>query len=156
MENLKEVELYDRLKTDLDWYLIHWIRNESEREEVVQLTLIKVFLNLHRFDDSRGVKLKTWVFRIAKYTALTYLRLNKKFLAHTTLEDCPAVSLSLEEGLDLEKALGLLPEKYLNPLLLRYREDLSYEEIAKVLGLKLNTLKSLLIRAHRRLYHLIK
>lgn len=143
--------LYDLLQSQLDSFLFHLVRNEIHREEVIHCTLIKVFLHLQEFDDSLGIKFKTWVFRIGKNTALTHLRLNKKFLAHTVLETCPPASFSYDEKLDLEKALNLLPEKYLTPVLLRYREDLSYEEIAEVLGIKLNTLRSLLLRAHRRL-----
>lgn len=146
-----ERELYDLLKEQLGSFLLYFVRDGDQREEITHCALIKVFLHLHDFDDSRGVKFKTWVFRIGKNTALTWLRLNKKFLAHVDLETCPAVSLDLDEKLDLERALMILPEKYRVPTLLRYRDDLSYDEVAKALGIKLNTLKSLLLRAHQKL-----
>lgn len=146
-----ERELYDLLKKQLDSFLLYLVRDDAQREEVIHCALIKVFLQVHRFDDSRGIKFKTWVFRIARNTALTWLRLNKKFLSHVDLDVCPPVSLGLDEKLDLERALMILPEKYRVPTLLRYRDDLSYDEVAKALGIKLNTLKSLLLRAHQKL-----
>ena len=56
-----------------------------------------------------------------------------------------------QESEILWKSVADLPEKLRVPVVLRYREELSYEEIGSVLGCSAGTVASRLHRAHRRL-----
>lgn len=142
-------EIYGLFEQELEHYLSFFIRNPEDLKDVKQQTFIKVYLNFHRFNPTRA-RFKTWLFQIGKYTALTYLRLNARLKRNVGLDKCKTCSWDYD-GIDLDAALVALPLKYRNVILLRYREDLSCEEVARLLGIKLNTCRSLLFRAHRRI-----
>jgi RNA polymerase sigma-70 factor (ECF subfamily) len=62
--------------------------------------------------------------------------------------------LELEEI--MTEAVGLLPHNQRAALLLRVRDELSYQEIAEILGVSRASVESLLFRARERLRHLIR
>ena len=143
------------------------LANRNDASDIVQETFIKVWKNLNRFDDTKA-SFKTWVFTIAKNTATDFLR-KKKSLLFTDLEkdiddDINSFAENIpDENLLPDSALQKLQEKeadkkFLNNLLenlhpnyqevltLRYQEEMTFEEIGKILNKSLNTVKS----QHRR------
>ena len=56
-----------------------------------------------------------------------------------------------ERARSVQEALSALPSKFRLPLLLRYFDDLSYEEMAVALGCSMGTVASRLSRGHRML-----
>lgn len=126
-------------------------------EDVTQESFIKMWKNLKKFDTNK--KFKTWLFRIAKNTAIDYLRKRKITIVDLdtdeevgieTLVD-PAVlpfeSLILQEQAEVvQKAVGELPEIYRTVLNLYYQEQLSLLEIAEIFDESVDTVKS----RHRR------
>src|ERR1035437_10110849 len=143
------------------------LANKNDASDIVQETFIKVWKNLNRFDDTKA-SFKTWIFTIAKNTVTDFLR-KKKSLLFTDLEkDTEEDINSFAENIPDEEmlpdsALQKLQEKeadkkFLNNLLenlhpnyqevltLRYQEEMTFEEIGKILDKSLNTVKS----QHRR------
>jgi RNA polymerase sigma-70 factor (ECF subfamily) len=143
------------------------LANRNDASDIVQETFIKVWKNLNRFDDTKA-SFKTWIFTIAKNTATDFLR-KKKSLLFTDLEkdiddDINSFAENIpDENLLPDSALQKLQEKeadkkFLNNLLeklhpnyqevltLRYQEEMTFEEIGKILDKSLNTVKS----QHRR------
>ena len=143
------------------------LANKNDASDIVQETFIKVWKNLNRFDDTKA-SFKTWIFTIAKNTATDFLR-KKKSLLFTDLEkdtdeDINSFAENIpDEDLLPDSALQKLQEKeadkkFLNNLLenlhpnyqevltLRYQEEMTFEEIGKILNKSLNTVKS----QHRR------
>lgn len=92
--------------------------------------------------------MKTWFYRILVNESLQYLRKNRKNLP---LEDAEWVASpvhgDLHEHMDLYDAIGRLPPKYKTVVVLRYFEDFTMEEIAKVMGCPVGTIKSRASRA---------
>jgi len=147
-------------------------RNPSYAEEVLQ----EVFLILlEKLDSFRGEsKFSTWLFRIATNTTLLYIRNEKKYRNHQSLEDykpydengslvgvtlkdwsnIPEDLLIEREGMEiLENAVNQLPEKYKIVIHLRDVEGLSNEEVGNILGLSLPAVKSRVLRARLLLRH---
>ncbi|MDD5152869.1 MAG: RNA polymerase sigma factor [Candidatus Pacebacteria bacterium] len=135
------------------------LTNEHDAPDIVQNTFIKAWKNIHKFDPSKGV-FKTWIFTIAKNVAIDFLR-KKKVLNFSELdkdddpfsEKIPDENLlpvevlqKLEDSRFLNKLLEQLPLHYKTVLVLYYQEDITFEEIGKILGKPLNTVKS----HHRR------
>jgi len=143
------------------------LANKNDASDIVQETFIKVWKNLNRFDDTKA-SFKTWIFTIAKNTVTDFLR-KKKSLLFTDLEkdtdeDINSFAENIpDEDLLPDSALQKLQEKeadkkFLNNLLenlhpnyqevltLRYQEEMTFEEIGKILNKSLNTVKS----QHRR------
>jgi RNA polymerase sigma-70 factor, ECF subfamily len=147
------------------------LTDRNNAPDIVQETFIKVWKNLRHFDSSKA-SFKTWIFAIAKNTATDFLRKKKSLL----FSDIPArnafsiadaggekdedFSLNIpdenllpDEALQklqdsnlLNKILEKLPVSYRVILILHYQEDMTFDEIGKVLGKPLNTVKS----QHRR------
>jgi len=70
--------------------------------------------------------------------------------------ETPEVGDRLELAETMTKALDLLPDKQKAALLLRVRDELSYQEIGEILGVSRSSVESLLFRARERLRRLLR
>jgi len=127
--------------------------------DVVQDVFIKVWKNLKKFNSEKS-QFKTWLFTIARNTITDYLR-KKKMVLFSSLdkeEEDFVDSLESEDFLPdedfirledkntLNKLLNQIPENYKEILILHYQEDMTFNEIGKLMKKPLNTVKSY----HRR------
>ncbi len=147
---------------------VHWTRNRSDAEDLVQDTCLQAYRAFHTFQP--GTKFKAWFFKIM--TNLFYYRHRKAKREPQTvdLEDAPdlylyvqTANLGLHDGnsdpaesilgkLEVEhvqEAIGTLPEEFRIVCALYFIEDFSYEEIARILGKPVGTVRSRLHRGRR-------
>jgi RNA polymerase sigma-70 factor (ECF subfamily) len=133
---------------------LRMVSRVEDAEEITQ----QVFLAVHRsFKSFEGKSsLKTWIYRIAVNCSLNLLRKRKVGFEVPWGEDFdPADTRSdLEEKINAEEGrskiealLDVLNEDQRVCILLRAQEGLSYEEIASVLRININTVRSRLNRA---------
>jgi len=132
----------------------------KEVEDLTQETFFKAWRSLKKFDLSRSFR--AWLFSIARRTAIDYLR-RKKAVVFSELdneekeelfsESIADESESIVEKIDkeelareMERYLAQLSEANRTVLLLYYNGQLTFQEIAQVLGEPLDTVKS----RHRR------
>ena len=127
----------------------HFLRDRSLAEELAQ----EVFLNLHQ--NLRSIKspehLTFWLRKVTSHRCIDHVR-RQKVRPQVSLEDVPEpIARSTENDLLLSEMLrrvvDTLPEKARLVVILRYQEDLDPSEIAKVLEMPLNTVKSHLRRS---------
>lgn len=129
-------------------------------EDIVQETFVKVYENARGFDPS--LKFSSWVYRIARNNTYSWFRRQKarpqavleiQDLAHRLAADCnlEQVYISKEAATELGVKLKQLSEQYLEILILRYFEDLSYQEISDVLKIPVSTVSTRLQRAKEAL-----
>ena len=146
--------------------------DSTDAADVVQEVFLKVFRSVRAFRGNSS--LKTWIYRIAVNEAYNHRRW---FSRHQRRE----VSLGSEHGIPcvedsladpgrspydfasdgethalVESALGELNPKFRAAVVLRDIEDLSYEEIAEVLGISLGTVKSRILRGREALRKLLE
>lgn len=132
--------------------------NAQEAEDASQEVFLRVYTNLPRFDPSR--KFSTWVLSIGSNYCID--RLRRRRMAWLTLDDTalavPSPSqgpersaIEREERAAVQRALLRLPPTYREIAVLRYWNDLSYEEIVQTTGLPESTIKTRLHRARRML-----
>jgi RNA polymerase sigma-70 factor (ECF subfamily) len=155
------VRAYQSPVVNLAWRITG---NADDAAEVAQETFIRVLRSLPTYDPDRP--LRSWLFKIASNLALDLIRRRKRRpIAIEDLgdEDGPTIEAvdpgpAPDEGLRLEWAaerfqalVEELPEHYRAILHLRYKEELSYEEIAETLMVPLGTVKVRLHRAHETL-----
>lgn len=136
-------------------YIHHMTRHAQDAEDLTQQTFIKAYRALDRFDPGRS--LIAWLLTIARRTALNHFRDTRRFEEFT--EETPDIAASPArdaehhdrvENLWME-ARRLLPPKQYEVLWLRFGEELSVEETARVTGLTQTHVKILVFRARRRL-----
>ncbi len=127
----------------------HFLRDRSLAEELAQ----EVFLNLHQ--NLRSIKspehLVFWLRKVTSHRCIDQSR-RQKVRPQVSLEDVPEPSIDATEN-DLflsemlRRVVDTLPEKARLVVILRYQEDLDPGEIASVLDMPLNTVKSHLRRS---------
>jgi RNA polymerase sigma-70 factor (ECF subfamily) len=145
-------ELVDRYKGRLVNVINRMLNNQNEAEDLVQETFLRVWT--HRQDYDFSYCLSTWIYTIALNLAKNELRKHRKFKFFNQGE-------MTEKGLELpdpkmgpsalghmlQQAITTLPPKYKTAFLLRDVEQMSYEEVAQILGVPLGTVKSRVNRA---------
>ena len=108
------------------------------------------------------MKFSTWVFSIANHHCID--RLRKRRATHISIDDNPVLenlqedtpqpehqALEQEQSIELQGLINLLEPEYRTPLVLRYWEEMSYEEIAEAMGVTVAAVKSRLFRARQQL-----
>ena len=127
----------------------HFLRDRSLAEELSQ----EVFLNLHQNLSAiqSPAHLTFWLRKVTSHRCIDQTR-RQKVRPQVSLEDVPEpVAKDPESDLllseMLRKVVDTLPEKPRMIVILRYQEDLDPTEIARVLNMPLNTVKSHLRRS---------
>lgn len=148
--------LYERYRVPI-YNLIHYtIGSIESSEDVLQSVFIKVFQNLQRFRQEASFK--TWLYRIAINEAKNFRRTIRggqvpiESVVGTTAEldfrSSPEMAHFEKQRRDIVfGAVRDLPEKFRTVIVLKYVDDLSYEEIAQVLSTRIGTVASRLSRA---------
>ena len=133
-------------------------KNHDEAEDLTQEIFLKAFESLSLFKGYS--KFPTWLYRIGKNLALTKYRKEKNSPLHSLKEFHSEEIADLRdhnpipelETIDSElndkvrTLLSRLPIAYKKPLILFYFENMSYKEISEHLDIKINTLKSYILR----------
>jgi RNA polymerase sigma-70 factor (ECF subfamily) len=149
-------------------YLYRMTQNHEISEEMAQEAFVKAYKNLKSFDQSRSFK--PWLLRIASNAAISELRKQSKVVSLNALEEegywgeadhqpTDDIVVRLERKLSHDEVLNVLnqmDEKYRQVLLLRYQQELSYEEISQALGIPLNTVRTWIKRGLDKLKNDVK
>lgn len=147
-------------------FIYRYVRSQQDAEDITQETFVKMWHHIKRFD--RQQNFKTWLFTIAKNTALDFLKRKRAIpfadfeneygenIITETLAD-PAISIyELLQKQGITKTIKLtvakLSSKYQEVLNYRYDHDLTFAQIAESLGQPLHTVKS----RHRRALIMVK
>jgi RNA polymerase sigma-70 factor, ECF subfamily len=140
------VETHKAMVYSILW---HFLRDRSLADELAQ----DVFLELHRnWHSVKSAKhLIFWLRRVTANRAIDFVR-KRKLRPETSLEESAEPTV-LERVHDsflssyLERMVASLPEKQRMIIVLRYQEEMELEEIAQVLGMNVNTVKTQAFRA---------
>ena len=151
------VEAYQRPVYNLSYRMLH---NSGEAEDAVQETFLRVYTKLPTY--RRQYKLSSWILSIASHYCIDRLRRRK--VTWLPLDDEPTASaipspedgperayLRSEANREVQEMVDRLGPSYRLPLILRYWCDLSYAEIAEILDLSVQAVKSRLHRARLQL-----
>ncbi len=161
-------ELMGRYQDRIFRLLSRYTRDALECEDLAQEVFLKVFRKLHTFQHDS--QFYTWLYRIAVNTATDHLARRSRRRLQLVEDDAaldagtprseqqdvssPLIQRELAEV--ARKILDRMPEKYRTILLLREYEDLSYTDIAGVLGIQLGTVESRLFRARQRFKEMLE
>ena len=166
-------ELVEKYRQPVMNLVYRTLRDETEAEDLAQNVFLQVYKSRNRY--KRTAKFSTWLFTIARNLCLNELRRRSRHRAesleetHGEYEGQPQrqyedkknflpteTLLHSELAQKIEEALVELPENQRTAILLCRQEDLSYEEIARVLGCSLSATKSLIHRGREVLKQKLK
>jgi len=144
--------MVDRYKKRLMNVLCRMLSSTEEAEDIVQETFVRVYQHRQSFNFKHCFS--TWIYTICLNLARNELRKRKKFkfqditeMQGNELEFAVEAKLPSRLPQLLENAVKELPVKYREAFLLRDVQEMPYEEVAKVLGVPLGTVKSRVNRA---------
>ena len=146
------VRRYERL---VGRVLYSYARREISVEDLVQETFLRAYDRLETFNPD--YRFKTWLLAIANNLGVDTLRRRRETVEfnpeiHASLAGSPeAEAVEADRSRSIQEAVGKLPEIYGVPIVLRYSEEMSYAEIAEVLGVSIPAVKSRLFRARNML-----
>lgn len=124
-----------------------YVHNDSDAMDIVQDSAYKAIKNAELLKNQKYVD--TWIYRIVINQCKTFLSKNNQIT-----DDISDVNISFNdkyENIDLKNALNALDNDEKAIIILRFFEDLKIEDIASVLDIKVNTVKSRLYRCLRKL-----
>lgn len=149
-------------------FIYNFFQDRALCEDLTQETFLRAFRFIGSFRPKE--KWSTWLFSIAKNLCIDELRRRRK---ETTVdidavdpealvsEDSPGTNplqatTAVLEGETLRRVIANLPEKYRTCIVLFYFNELSYEEISRVMKISLSNTKILLFRGKRMLLELYR
>ena len=150
-------------------FIYRYLNDIDRAEDLLQDTFLKLYT--HKDSYKQIAKFSTWLYTIAANLAKTELRKikrrktfsvtdlsrdDKEFIIHSTSDDSSMEGLSKKFERNVHKALSLLTEDFRTIIILRDIQELSYDEISKIVGLPLGTVKSRINRGRLKLQQLLK
>ncbi|UCD64148.1 MAG: sigma-70 family RNA polymerase sigma factor [Candidatus Zixiibacteriota bacterium] len=148
--------LVDRYKDRLMNVIGRMLSSADEAQDIVQETFVRVYQHRQSFNFQHCFS--TWIYTIALNLARNELRKRKKFKffdIHDMKGNETEFAVEMKPPSRFPQALNAaikeLPEKYRTAFILRDMQELPYEEVAKILGVPLGTVKSRVNRARMML-----
>jgi len=165
--------LVERYKVRLFNYLYRLTGNRDEAEEIAQEAFVKAYIHAEKYKTI--ARFSTWLYTIATNLVRNRIRSRSRAPQLISLWTRGFGDSEEERVLDIEdtartpdeaindvelsavinRAIAKIPEKYRESFVLREINELSYEEIAAVTGLKLGTVRSRINRARNYFRQLV-
>ena len=149
--------LYERYTPKMFGVCLRYVRNREDAEDVLVGGLFKVLTNIHSFKGAGSFE--GWIRRIVVNEALMFLRKKHNFRMTIEISNVELKSdVTIEDELAAQDILNLLeklPTGYRTIFNLYVVEGYKHREIAELLGISINTSKSQLILAKKRMRDLL-
>ena len=157
-------ELVNRYRDKLMTYVYRFVNDMEQAEDIIQDTMLKLYTHKHYYRNI--AKFSTWIYTIAGNLAKTELRKRKSRkvtnISQMGPEDrdyeLPSVAPETDEVVQseyiekkIQAAIQNLPLHFRTVTILRDIQELSYEEISKIVEVPLGTVKSRINRARLQL-----
>jgi len=151
-------DLFETHKDRVFAIAFHYSGNEATARDVTQQVFLKLFGSIKQFNEDS--QFTTWLYRIVANTCADEYRKRRRFVPFSPEIE---VKTMVEKGSQEESyrrreiaasvhgAIAELTPKLRMPILLKYVEGLSYDEIAESLGVSIGTVSSRLNRGHKML-----
>ena len=152
--------LYENYSDSLYGVILKITNNEALAQDALQESFVKIWKNAKKY-DSKKAKLFTWLYRIARNTAIDKLRsFNNRFNKEVQIDKSdvyilPTASLN-QDVIDLKEHVAKLEEKYQIVLNALFFEGMTQQEASDELDIPLGTIKSRLkigLRDLRKLFN---
>ena len=143
-------ELVRRYQEKVYWIAYRFVNDHDQADDIAQDVFVKIYSALKDFREESGFY--TWLYRITVNGALNairkqrlrdFIRIDEFFETADDESDQPDIQFEKDEQQKLiEEATAKLPEKQKAVFILRYHEELSYEEISLILKTSIGGLKA--------------
>ncbi len=143
-------------------FVLRLLRDEMAAEDVISEVFLDVWRQASRFEGRSAVS--TWLIAIARFKALSTLRKRREEgLDEETMEaieepsDNPALAIEkIDKGEKLRQCLAALTREHREVIDLVYYHEKSVEEVAQIIGIPENTVKTRMFYARKKLGELCR
>ncbi len=138
------LEFYERYSKALNAAILSYVRDKDTAEDILQETFVKVWKNIHFYDDSKG-SVFTWMMQIARNSSIDVLRKQQKMKPVEIQESNLSVIGSEQTNIQvigLEGLIEKLPEEQQQIIDYLYYKGYTQQELADELDLPLGTVKT--------------
>lgn len=141
------LELVHRYKDRLTNFVFRFVGSREMAEDIVQDTFLKLYTSSHMYKEI--ARFSTWIYTIAGNLAKTELRKRKRRKIYSIHDmgidekefEIPSDTYNPEretrtayQEKEIQTAISRLPEQFKTAIILRDIQELSYEEISKIVG----------------------
>lgn len=137
---------------------VKWrIQNEDDVEDIVSHTFLCAYEKLSQWNPQKG-NMKQWITGIVKNTLLQHWKKNQLHIPLEEISDTVLFSMKtllteidnqkIDDALFLDALMEKLPAEMQRIIILRYVDDYTYKEIARVLGKKAAAVRKTFSRLH--------
>jgi RNA polymerase sigma-70 factor (ECF subfamily) len=153
----------------LEWFgertltYLEGLIGRDDAEDVHQEVWLSVYRGIRALHNPRAFR--TWLFRTTRHHAIDFLRRCKReqrllelaaVEARVSEQEMQQQDVSIDPDIVLDAVLSELSPAHREVMLLRFRDDLSYAEIAMVVGCPVGTVRTRLHHAKRKIYQLLR
>ena len=151
-DNSAFTELVRRHQNNIYRLAYGYLGEREAARDAAQEVFLKAYQGLPYFQSDS--QFSTWLYSIGKNHCLNIIR-REKLAEKIDPPESAAVDSHLPLRMKLKKLLGKLKDEHRDILILRYYQDLKYEQIAGTLNISLDTVKVRLFRAKAELKKLM-
>lgn len=117
-----------------------YLRNEADAIEIVQEAVCRAWIKRKKLKNSESIS--PWLFRITINCCMDELRRRKRIFPIERWDKEPMDEMKNNDRIDLEHAMNRMKNKYRHVVMLKYYQDMTVPEIAKVLKKPEGTVKT--------------
>lgn len=157
-------QIYELLLDDIYKYVYFKVRSE-DAHDICEDVFLKVWESIQSYREQEKASFRSWVFKIAHNLIIDYYRKHKEIISleegglleAVSQEQNPAQIADTTLTLDyLQKALRQLKEEHQQVIVLRFLNDMSYEEMTEIVGKTEGALRIVVHRALQELREILK
>lgn len=146
-------ELYDRYVDPIYRYILSWVGNRQDAEDLTEQVFLRSFRSIRRYRH-RGLPFSAYLYRVARNELISHHRRKRQVMAFEEMESIIADSPAAEEALahqmeqdEIVRALSALPPDYREVIRLRVLLELPTHTVAAWMGKSEGSVRILLYRA---------
>ena len=154
--------IINKYKNQLYATILRMTKHPQDAQDLVQDAFIKVYRNLDKYDASGSFS--SWLYRVAINHCMDEFRKKSHSTVQVEIDETKVVNrehpevvfLKKEKSRQLERLISTLPEDERLIILLRYINEISYEEIGEMMDVPLSTVRNKLHRAKKKMRETVK
>ncbi len=154
--------IINKYKNQLYATILRMTRNPHDAQDLVQEALVKVYYQLGKFEGKGSFS--SWIYRVSINYCMDEFRKKRYKMKQVDIDEetlsnhnhPEVIFLKKEEHRQLEKLIQTLPEDERMILLLRYVNELGYQEISELVEIPISQVRNKLHRAKKKMRDTVK